>query len=98
MLYDSGNSNRGVFSVDKATTIGRIDVFHNGEGRRKEGKKEKRKGGSERIRRAGRSEGRSPRGHSTGKASGAGKGWCAPKHFTGFRIIITSSADFFLSL
>lgn len=90
-------TNGGVFSDDKPTTIGRIDVFQNGEG----GKKERRNRGRVALKGSEGQEGvrdAVPEAIALAKALGQGRVWCAPKHFTGFRIIITSSADFSLSL
>lgn len=92
-------TNRGVFSDDKATIWKNRCVSK--WRRQKEGRKKRRKG-----RRVGLKGSESQKGvrdavpeaTALAKALGQERVWCAPKLFTGFRIIITSSADFFLSL
>ena len=78
-------SQTGVCLVMIKQQFGRIDVFQNGEGRRKEEKKERKEGGAERITKSERSEGCSPRAHSTGKGPGAGKGSVCSKTLPWFQ-------------
>ena len=75
-------TNRGVFSDDKATIWKNRCVS---KWRRKEEKKEKKEGGSERITKSERSEGCSLGAHSTGKGPGAGKGSVCSKMLPWFQ-------------